>query len=70
VAWQVFLGNRTEADFEEYRRRRASDAWKRAMWDAGLKLPTQVADGRSTCFCGEEIGIADMDRHVYATHAA
>jgi hypothetical protein len=24
VAWQVFLWNRTEADFEEYRRHRAS----------------------------------------------
>jgi hypothetical protein len=38
------------------------------MWDAGLKLPTQVADGRATCFCGAEIGIADVESHVYAVH--
>jgi hypothetical protein len=46
AAWRVFLANRTEANFGEYRRHRASDAWKRAMWNAGLKLPTQVAEGR------------------------
>jgi hypothetical protein len=34
------------------------------MWDAGLKLPTQVADGRSRCFCGAEIGIADVEQHA------
>lgn len=38
------------------------------MWDAGLKLPTQVADGRTTCFCGVEIGVADVESHVYAAH--
>ena len=41
---------------------------KQAMWDAGLKLPTQVADGRSTCFCGAAIGIADVEQHVLAAH--
>jgi hypothetical protein len=30
------------------------------MWEAGLKLPTQVADGRSRCFCGAEFGIKRM----------
>jgi hypothetical protein len=38
------------------------------MWNAGLKLPAQVADGRSTCFCGAAIGIADMESHVLAAH--
>jgi hypothetical protein len=38
------------------------------MWDAGLKLPTQVADGRSTSFCGAAIGIADMEQHVCEAH--
>jgi hypothetical protein len=64
----VFLSKRTEADFQEYRHHRASTAWKYAMWDAGCKLPTQVADGRSTCFCGVVIGITDMDAHIYAAH--
>jgi hypothetical protein len=67
-AWSTFLVKRTEADFLEYRRDRASTAWKYAMWDAGCKLPTQTADGRSRCFCGAEIGIADMDQHICAAH--
>ena len=64
-----FIGIRNgEADFEEYRRDRAFHAWKQAMSDAGLKLPTQVADGRAVCFCGATIGIDDMTRHVYTAH--
>jgi hypothetical protein len=38
------------------------------MWDAGLKLPTQVTDGRTICFCGTAIGVADFEQHVYAAH--
>ena len=68
MAWQWLLPKFTEADFTAYRRHRAFDAWKRAMWDASLKLPTQVADGRSTCFYGAAIGIADMESHVYTAH--
>jgi hypothetical protein len=67
-AWSVFLSKRTEADFLEYRRHRASTAWMYAMWDARCKLPTQTADGRARCFCGAEIGIANMDQHIYAAH--
>jgi len=33
------------ADFTEYRRQRDCTAWKYAMWDAGLRLPTQSPDG-------------------------
>jgi hypothetical protein len=44
-AWQVFLANRTAADFDEYRKHRAWTAWKYAMWDSGCKLPTQLASG-------------------------
>jgi hypothetical protein len=47
---ETWLPKFTEADFNEYRRQRAMDPWKRATWKAGLKLPTQVADGRSRCF--------------------
>ena len=68
AAWRAFLAKRTEADFEEYRRDRAFHAWKRAMWAAGLQLPTQVADGRSRCFCGAAISIDDMDQHIYTAH--
>jgi hypothetical protein len=38
------------------------------MWDAGCKLPTQMADGRARCFCGAEIDVASMDQHIYAAH--
>jgi hypothetical protein len=67
-AWTVFLSKRTEADFREYRRHRASHAWMRAMWDAGCRLPTQTADGLSRCFCGADIDMASMDEHIYAAH--
>ena len=38
------------------------------MWETGCKLPTQSQEGRSRCFCGAEIDIASMDRHVTAAH--
>ena len=38
------------------------------MWAAGLKLPTQAADGRSTCFCGAAIDLKEVDAHLYAAH--
>jgi hypothetical protein len=40
-AWSVFPSKRTEADFLEYRRHRASNTWKSAMWEARCKLPTK-----------------------------
>jgi hypothetical protein len=65
----VLLPKLTEADFTEHRRYRAFDAWKYAMWDAGCRLPTQVSDGRSTCFYSAEmITIANVEQHVYAAH--
>jgi hypothetical protein len=36
------------------------------MWDAGCKLPTQVADERSRCFCSAKVEIADVELHVLA----
>ena len=68
AAWHDLLPKLTKDDFSRYRRHEAFDRWKHAMWDAGCKLPTQVADGRSFCFCGVEITIADVESHVYATH--
>jgi hypothetical protein len=49
-AWDVFLSNRTEADFQAWRYQRDSTAWKYAMWGAGLQLPTQLPTGRSKSF--------------------
>jgi hypothetical protein len=68
AAWRQLLPQITKADFDGHRRYRALEAWKHAMWDAGLKLPTQVADGRSRCFCGAAIEIENVEHHVYAAH--
>jgi hypothetical protein len=38
------------------------------MWAAGCKLPAQMADGRSPCFCSAEIDITSMNQHIYAAH--
>jgi hypothetical protein len=67
IRLQKYHGD-NEADFETWRRDRASTAWKYAMWDAGCRLPTQMADDRSRCFCGAEITIADVDEHIYVAH--
>jgi hypothetical protein len=67
-AWSTLLAKRTEADFLEYRRHRASTAWKYAMWDAGCKLPTQVASGKARCFCGAEIDVTNTTAHICAAH--
>ena len=40
-AWLDYLPTCTEQDFLEYRRRRAREAWKHAMWAAHALLPTQ-----------------------------
>jgi hypothetical protein len=70
AAWRVFLAKRTEADFEEWRYARDFTAWKYAMWDAGLKMPTQTRDGRARCFCGAEINNATIRSHILAAHRA
>ena len=55
----------TQADFVEHQQYRAHEAWKHAMREAGCKLPTQMPDGHSRCFCGAEIDIVGTDQHVY-----
>jgi hypothetical protein len=68
LAWLVFLANRTEADFDEYRRYRAWTAWKYAMLGSGCMLPTQLASGQSRCFCGAVIDINSVSQHVHVAH--
>jgi hypothetical protein len=68
AAWKEYLPKCTEADFEEYRRQEAWTAWKYAMHDAHLRLPTQFPEGRARCFCGATIDIKGTDAHVYAAH--
>jgi hypothetical protein len=58
----------TDYPFTEYRRRRDWAAWKNAMWDAGLKLPTQLRDGRARGCCGTPIDIPGTAQHIFAAH--
>ena len=69
-AWAVYSANRREADYQAWRDQRAHTEWKYAMWDRGCKLPTQLASGRSKCFCGAEIEIGTVERHIREAHAA
>jgi hypothetical protein len=68
AAWAVLQPTRTEADFEAWRCQRAWTAWKYAMWDAGMKMPTQSPDHRARCLCGVPIDIPSMASHVYTAH--
>jgi hypothetical protein len=38
------------------------------MWEMGTKLPMQIQERRALCFCGAEIDIVSMARHVTAAH--
>jgi hypothetical protein len=40
------------------------------MWDAGMKLPTQLPSGRARCFCGAAIDIAGVTEHVRTAHSS
>jgi hypothetical protein len=68
AVWKNYLPQYAEADFIEYRRQGAWTAWKYAMHDAGLPLPTQLASGHARCFCGAAIDIAVTDLHVQKAH--
>jgi hypothetical protein len=58
-AWQVFLSNRTEADFQAWRDERDWTARKYALWNAGKRLePPSYGPGKPAhrfrkCPCGE-----------------
>jgi hypothetical protein len=58
-AWQVFLLNRTEADFQAWRDERDWTERKYALWDAGKRLeppshgPGKPAHRFRKCPCGE-----------------
>ncbi|WP_028164159.1 hypothetical protein [Bradyrhizobium elkanii] len=68
AAWEALLANRTEADFQAWQQSQVFTAWKHAMWEAGMKLPTQTTSGVSRCFCGATIDIAGTEAHVYSEH--
>jgi len=66
--WNTLLAEIPQGAFEQYRHHRALHTWKETMWAAGLPLPTQVASGRSQCYCGAEIDVRSVDQHIDAEH--
>jgi hypothetical protein len=70
AAWQRLLPTLTEASFQEWRDQHHFTAWKRDMWDAGMKMPTQLPSGRSRCYCGASIDIASVRGHVRTAHSS
>jgi hypothetical protein len=52
-AWGVFLSNRTEDDFQEWRDARDWTARKYVMWERGERLPSQRPSSLMRCPCGE-----------------
>jgi hypothetical protein len=54
AAWPVFLSNRTDADFQEWRDQRdRTAARKYALWDAGERLPSQRPNSMMRCTSGK-----------------
>src|SRR5882724_2854028 len=53
AAWEVFLANRTQADFRAWRDQRDWTARKYEMWTTGEKLPSQKPSSMMRCPCGE-----------------
>ena len=68
AAWVKLQSRIEDTDYAENRRQRAWTAWKYAMHDAGLPLPTQLTSGRARCFCGVEIDNKGLGDHVDAIH--
>lgn len=67
-AWRTVLPRCTEEDFAGYRRQRARSNRKQKMWATGSKMPMQTAGGRSTCYLRGAVDVANVERHVNATH--
>lgn len=69
LSWREIEPKITDADRQEHRRERAHTEWKYKMWSAGCRMPTQMADGRSKCYCGAEIDCQSIGPHIAAEHA-
>jgi hypothetical protein len=69
AARRIFSARRTAADYQASRDDRDWTSWKYAMWDVGLKMPTQTPDGAERCFCGAIIDAGGVQDHVRTTHA-
>src|SRR6266446_6485792 len=75
-AWNVFLSNRNEANFQAWRDQRDWTARKYAMWERGEKLPSQKPNSLMRCPCGEVFDSHRLENtlihvpHITAEHQA
>ena len=67
-AWRGIEPQIREADRMEHRRERAYTRWKYKMWESGCRMPTQMANCRSQCYCGAEIDSQSIGAHIAAEH--
>jgi hypothetical protein len=76
AGWRVFLSNRTEADFQEWRDQRDWTARKYAMWERGERMPSQLPNSLMRCPCGETFDSHCLEHtlthvpHITAAHVA
>jgi hypothetical protein len=54
AAWRAVQPTLTDPEFQRSRDQRDATAWKYAMWNSHMKMPTQMPNGRSRCFCGAD----------------
>jgi hypothetical protein len=67
-AWERLMPKIPDGAFEQYQRSRAFHRWKECMWKQGMPLPTQMASGRSQCYCGAKIDCQTVGPHITAEH--
>jgi hypothetical protein len=69
-AWKIFLSNRTEPDFQQWRDQRDFTARKYALWDAGQRLPPNEWEPGKPCSiymkcpCGEVFNSHRLEENV------
>jgi hypothetical protein len=67
-SWREMEPKITDVDRAEQRLERAHTEWKYKMWNAGCRMPTQVANGWSQCYCGAKIDNRSIGPHIAAKH--
>ena len=65
LAWRVFLANRTEADFDEYRKHRLDSLEIR---DVGMQAAHPIRKRPVHMFLRAVIDIKGMSQHVHLAH--
>lgn len=68
-AWDQLRPQITPDMRDQWRRHNEFITWKYAMWKENCQMPSQSITGRSRCFCGDELSMADVPAHIAAKHS-